>query len=425
MKDEINTQKTDEGLAGARYGSAVGWDPGRKFEEKRARERRALRRREPEKFCFEGMLSVKRARDWMKRDPERRPLGGQLLGELWREGEVAMLVGEPGVGKSIFAMHLAEAIARGEYFAPFGRAKRRLRVKYLDLRQSPEQFKGRYTSWGDRGQSARYAFSARLERCALSEAVNIPDDFRGDLRRYFAHSINLAITASDLDVLVVDDLANYVTRKGPDAHARAMRSLRLMAVTHGISILVLANARPASGEPVTLRSVLEGTRAAAHADSVFALGKSGSGGSLRYLKHLKSASGEILRGKENVAVLGIERAANARELVRRGRDIKGELPSAGKHAAPVTFKAIAPVVTPFIGFRYQGDSTEAEQLRDVHEERRRHEARLEMHARAVELAALEQVAIANQLYESLRLRAKARDEDAIDAEVVEVADASK
>src|SRR5690349_19987226 len=46
-------------------------------------------------------------------EARRRPHPRPLLGELWQEGELAILFGAVGCGKSTLAIQLAESIARG------------------------------------------------------------------------------------------------------------------------------------------------------------------------------------------------------------------------------------------------------------------------------------------------------------------------
>ncbi|HYG14819.1 MAG TPA: AAA family ATPase, partial [Bacteroidia bacterium] len=47
----------------------------------------------------------------------RRP--GMLLDKLWQEGELAVLFGDTGVGKSQFAVQAAEAVSRGKTISGF------------------------------------------------------------------------------------------------------------------------------------------------------------------------------------------------------------------------------------------------------------------------------------------------------------------
>jgi RecA-family ATPase len=50
--------------------------------------------------------------------PYRAP-ASHIFDEFWRDGELALLFGASGVGKSIFAVQLAEAIARGTKIGNF------------------------------------------------------------------------------------------------------------------------------------------------------------------------------------------------------------------------------------------------------------------------------------------------------------------
>ncbi len=49
---------------------------------------------------------------------------GMLFGEFWLEGELSLMFGEAGAGKSVLAVQIAQAIASGEAFAPVCEAAR-------------------------------------------------------------------------------------------------------------------------------------------------------------------------------------------------------------------------------------------------------------------------------------------------------------
>ena len=277
-----------------------------------------LRRERPELFCTEGMFDVRPASEWAEQsndldEPPRPPR--RLLGALWREGEVAVMFGETGIGKSAFAIQIAESIARGSALHSFGKPPRQA-VAYLDLGMSSPAFAARYSARaGSMRKPAVYRFPRALTRIAFNGDATVPGDFAGDRQRFFLHSVGLALGQLDAKVLVIDDLVRY----GPGAISRAgalrvMRSLRLMAEASSMSILVLAN-WPARRANVPAAVGGSGPEAviAQLADSVFCLARTTFGTDTVYLKHLKSSSNVIADPLE-VEILRLRRARSFKEL---------------------------------------------------------------------------------------------------------------
>src|SRR5687767_15058592 len=68
-----------------------------------------------------------------------------LFGAFWAEGEMAVLFGPPGAGKSVLAVQVAEALARGSGLDGFAMPERRQRVLLVDMKLSDDQFRRRYS----------------------------------------------------------------------------------------------------------------------------------------------------------------------------------------------------------------------------------------------------------------------------------------
>ena len=107
-KDELDTQYDDLSDP-ERYDSAAGYEseyPHQKLLD-------AYRKRNPDEFSRDSMLTTKPARRWQQDRDTRKTPKAELFGPLWREGELAVLFGESGAGKSILDVQIAESIARG------------------------------------------------------------------------------------------------------------------------------------------------------------------------------------------------------------------------------------------------------------------------------------------------------------------------
>src|SRR4051794_923618 len=69
-----------------------------------------------------------------------------LFDEFWREGELSLLFGAAGTGKSVLAMQIADRLARGRGIDGFEMTVKRQRVLYVDLRLSQRNFDSRYSA---------------------------------------------------------------------------------------------------------------------------------------------------------------------------------------------------------------------------------------------------------------------------------------
>ena len=78
------------------------------------------------------LLGVKTANDWMRMAADK-PVPKMLFGEFWLEGELGVMFADTGKGKSILAVQMAEAIARGTGFETLKTTAQAQTVLYLDF----------------------------------------------------------------------------------------------------------------------------------------------------------------------------------------------------------------------------------------------------------------------------------------------------
>ena len=90
------------------------------------------------------LLGVKTASDWMRTAADK-PVPKMLFGEFWLEGELGVMFADTGKGKSILAVQMAEAIARGSGIEPMKTTAQAQTVLYLDFELTEKQFEMRYT----------------------------------------------------------------------------------------------------------------------------------------------------------------------------------------------------------------------------------------------------------------------------------------
>ena len=99
-----------------------------------------------------NMLCVYKAGEWID-IAKRSPAQIDLFGDLWRQGELAIMFADTGVGKSILAVQIAEALARGIPIEPLAMPSEPRRVLYLDFELSFTQFSERYSRTSADGTS--------------------------------------------------------------------------------------------------------------------------------------------------------------------------------------------------------------------------------------------------------------------------------
>ncbi len=283
----------------------------------------------------ETMLEVRPASQWITRGRSNRPGSRELFGPLWKEGEVAVLLGGSGTGKSLLAVHIAEEIATGAQASLLATVRITAQpVLYFDFELTTQQFTERYTAPSPIPGKLPIRRRFKFHRAAINWDGDIPPEFKGDLDEYLLHSIRQEILSSGASVVIIDNIS-YLARNisSNAACTRIMKTLKLWAATHSLSILVIAHAknrrvsttcgsgwgsspsspgqnhlrervgslssllhivisaprgRSASRRPLTLDNTAAPRSMTDLADSVFAIAHSTYGPEYRYVKHLKS-----------------------------------------------------------------------------------------------------------------------------------------
>lgn len=198
-----------------------------------------------------------------------------LIPNLWNEGELACLFAESNVGKSIYAVQIAEQIAKVQ------------KVLYFDCELSDRQFQYRYSN-PEISQS--HIFPENLLRATIA-----PERLEeGDFCENFLRDLEIEAIATSAKVIILDNLsyACITSEKGDDA-GKFMLRLKRIQMMHGWSILVIAHTPKKEPYTVITANDLAGSKKLFNFfDSVFALGRSREEG-LRYLKQLKYRAGEF------------------------------------------------------------------------------------------------------------------------------------
>jgi len=240
---------------------------------------------QPQRGAFlEGTVS-----SWLNEAKAQPPIA-PLFDAFWLEGELAFLFGETGVGKSILAVQIADAISRGEKIQVFDGPRKPMRVGYFAFELSASHLLKRYSD--DNLFSDNFLIFEIDPRLPPPKGVNFQD--------LILQEIEQAIIENGIEVVVIDSLTAM-----PDATKDAlelMRKLRLLKMRQNISMLVIGRTPKRDlSRPLTEDDMADLKHLINFCDSVFALGKSVKGKNVRYLKQIKCSSVELKYGSGNVA----------------------------------------------------------------------------------------------------------------------------
>lgn len=208
-----------------------------------------------------------------------------LFDEYWSEGELALCIGESGVGKTIFSLQLGDAIARGRPIGGFRMTALRQKTLYVDLKHSDMQIRAWYATAGGR------KFSENL----YIESPPVPEDLTTWLRS--------TIEANGYRVVIVDDIfALSRTYAGTRETLTVMRELRRLTRELSISMLVLAGSRKPPRQIVSEADLMSTRVLCDAADSIFALGHHPYKPGHRYLIQTRSAMRPVYWTEHNAPV---------------------------------------------------------------------------------------------------------------------------
>lgn len=234
-------------------------------------------------------------------EARKMPKRKELIRGLMFEGELFVLFGRPGSGKTLLAMKWASDIAaRGLY------------VLYLDMELSGYSLLNRY---GDMD------FPPTFFRAAINPQGDVPEDYYGEV---FAE-IEAIIREYGINVLVVDN----ITALSPDNNKVEvanvlMNKFLIFKRKYKLSLIILCHSpKNKIGVPLGITSVAGGMGIANLADDVVGLGR-GNGG-VTYLKQVKHRDGALAYDEDNCLLFDIRAEGGRVEMTAVGSAPEYEL----------------------------------------------------------------------------------------------------
>lgn len=253
---------------------------------------------------------MRSAREWID-GAKRKPIPMKLLGDLWSENEIAVMFGDSGKGKSLFALQIAESIAAGRRIEPFTRRAMIQKVLYIDVSGTDKQFEMRYSRDHTGGRArylhGHYSFTRNLIRVEYDGgAAAIP---KGETSAdVFCRHLRQMVAESGARVVVIDSLTSLGRSfYGMREMIENITGLRRLRKDLGLSILLLMqtpktnNLTPLRLAPAMSRSL------ASRVDSIFGIGESRVDTEHLYVKQLRAGSGKVMLDSSHLPVFEIKK----------------------------------------------------------------------------------------------------------------------
>ena len=238
-----------------------------------------------------GMFTIKSANRTIT-DAALRPNPRSLYLELWYEGEVCCLFSDSNLGKSIYAVQMADQIASTR------------RVLLVDCELTDKQFQMRYT---DAETGLIHIFPEGLYRAEINPVTLDVNDYEEKIIKNI-EDVALRMATS---IIIIDNLTYLCNSsdKGVDAGIFMMKLMNLKK-KYGWSLLIIAHTPKRNlSSPITQNDLAGSKKLYNFFDSVFAIGKSAKDDRLRYVKQLKVRAGEFLYDANNIIVYELEKSS--------------------------------------------------------------------------------------------------------------------
>jgi predicted ATP-dependent serine protease len=208
----------------------------------------------------------------------------RLFGQFFHYGEITVLCGDTGVGKSLLGIWIAKNISEGNIT---------LKLLECEIDGSPVLYYD--FELGDRQFAKRYPdvlFKDHLYRIDMNPEC-------GDFR-FSTKMIVDDIKRLGAKFIIIDNISALIMQRttvDAEEAQKLMRELKELQAKEGLSILILTHTpKIPPYEPLTINHVGGSKAITNFADSVFFIARSRKGAEYRYLKQVKSRNEKELDG---------------------------------------------------------------------------------------------------------------------------------
>lgn len=233
-------------------------------------------------------------------DAKNQPEIKQLCSMIWQTNELHLLFADTGIGKSILAVAMSDAISKGNNTMMLTNENEPFTVLYYDFELSDRQFRKRYSN--ENGEEHHFSEKFYIDNIDFISLTNVNP--KAEFNDLLFQKITYDIQQVSARVLVIDNLTflNLQSTQDTQIAMEVMRKLNELKKEFDLSILVLAHTpKRDPTSPLTINHLAGSKHLSNFADSISAIGKSIQGSNIRYWKQIKpSRSGEMLYDTENV-----------------------------------------------------------------------------------------------------------------------------
>ncbi len=203
------------------------------------------------------------------------PIMTPLFGTLWQTEEITILAADTGVGKTLLAVGVADAVTKQENKFLDQQISHNEKVLYYDFELTDRNFLNRYSD---------YKFSDNLLFVDYNPTYIGNDVFN-------INQIRQDILSHDSNVIIIDNISAISMRSTAEADEslKIMKGLKQLQLEFGLSILVLAHTpKIPNSIPLGLNHLAGSKHLSNFCDSVFFLGRSKVDPNYRYIIQKKS-----------------------------------------------------------------------------------------------------------------------------------------
>ena len=216
--------------------------------------------------------------DMGKPDKAQRQIFGQYL----YEGELSILFGDAGVGKSILAYDIAFFVSGGGHKWE-GLESPNISTLYLDLGMSTKQFVRRYKTAEPYIPDTFHR--AMIDSTKLSEKEILPEVTR--------LIVGTQSTDNPPKFIIVDNITNgFGTMTAATKMRDLLSELKNLKEKFGLTMLLIANSKKQKLRIIKLNDLGGWTNHINFIDSIFAISSSQVGNEFKYIKQIKSRADE-------------------------------------------------------------------------------------------------------------------------------------
>jgi replicative DNA helicase len=246
-------------------------------------------------------------------DGAKEPPARRMTGSLTHENSIIILFSDPGTGKSIFGMQIADMISRGKGLwnhKDFQNSCKPKKTVVFDFEMEESELYGRYKKDG------KVANAYNWHKNFFRSGIN-PDFI--DLEEadtLITNEMQLVIEEQEPELVIVDNMT-YIASESSDPKMATKIMKKLLAMqkrsTNQMTIIVIAHTPKRDPSlPIELRHLAGAKALSNFAKTVIAISKSKLDPGLRYIKQLKVRQDIEVYTQENVIVCGIDKAETGR-----------------------------------------------------------------------------------------------------------------